>query len=421
MRRELRFDVVVIGAGVAGLVAAARLAQGGARVCVVAKGVGCTHLAPGTIDVLGYLEGRRVDEPLAALARLAPEHPYSLLGADAVATSLRWLSRTVEGGPLPGYRYVGGPERNLLLPTALGALRPSALVPATMAAGDAAGLRSVAIVGSRSLRDFHASLCAANLREAGVEARAVEIELETDRADASTLGIARGFDDAAWRSRFCARLSPLLGDSDQVGLPAMLGLRDPQGAHADVERRLGRRVFEIPTLPPSVPGMRLYEILASALRAAGGRLVLGGEVVAARRDGDGRVLAVATGAAGHPRWWAAPGFVLASGGFGSGAIALDSRGAVSERVLGLALSGVPEDGQPPRFAGGYFDEQPLARAGVAVDAQLRAVGAENVVVAGASLPGAVPWREGCGEGVALASGWRAAEVVAAAAGAGASA
>jgi len=34
--------------------------------------------------------------------------------------------------------------------------------------------------------------------------------------------------------------------------------------------RLGRRVFEIPTLPPSVPGMRLYEILRSALRAAGG-------------------------------------------------------------------------------------------------------------------------------------------------------
>ena len=60
-----------------------------------------------------------------------------------------------------------------------------------------------------------------------------------------------------------------------MGLPAMLGLRDPHEVLADVEHRLGRRVFEIPTLPPSVPGMRLYEILRSALRAAGGRLVLG--------------------------------------------------------------------------------------------------------------------------------------------------
>ncbi|TML98506.1 MAG: FAD-binding protein, partial [Actinobacteria bacterium] len=54
MRGELHFDVVVIGVGTAGLTAGTRLAEGGARVCVVAKGVGSTHLAPGTIDVLGY-------------------------------------------------------------------------------------------------------------------------------------------------------------------------------------------------------------------------------------------------------------------------------------------------------------------------------------------------------------------------------
>ena len=60
--------------------------------------------------------------------------------------------------------------------------------------------------------------------------------------------------------------------------------------------------------------------------------------------------------------------------------------------------------------GEYLAEQPMARVGVAVDGALRAEGAENVLVAGASLPGAVPWREGSGEGIALASGYRAAEV-----------
>ena len=47
MRGELHYDAIVIGAGTAGLVAGARLAEGGARVCVLAKGVGSTHLAPG--------------------------------------------------------------------------------------------------------------------------------------------------------------------------------------------------------------------------------------------------------------------------------------------------------------------------------------------------------------------------------------
>jgi len=59
----------------------------------------------------------------------------------------------------------------------------------------------------------------------------------------------------------------------------------------------------------------------------------------------------------------------------------------------------------------------MARVGVAVDSSLVAEGADNVVVAGAALPGAVPWREGSGEGIALASGSYAARLVLARSGA----
>jgi glycerol-3-phosphate dehydrogenase subunit B len=411
VRGELHYDAVVIGAGTAGLVAGARLAEGGARVCVLAKGVGSTHLAPATIDVLGYAPDRvaAAGPALEQFAASRPDHPYALLGVDAVAEAVRWFRSTVESGPLPGYRYVGDLERNLLLPTAVGALRPSALVPETMAAGDAVAGERVCIVGTRSLRDFHAALCAANLRRAGIDARSVDVEIELDRADANTLGLARRFDDPAWRAGFAARLALKLQAHESVGFPAMLGLRDPHGAWSDVQHRLGRAVFEIPTLPPSVPGMRLFEILRATLRRAGGRLVLGAEVVSCERDGS-RMVSVATASAGHDAHYAAPWFVLASGGFGSGAIELDSRWDTHERVLGLRLRGLPEPGGP-RFVADYLAEQPMARVGVAVDAELRAEGAENVVVAGAALPGAIPWREGSGEGIALASGSHAARLV----------
>jgi glycerol-3-phosphate dehydrogenase subunit B len=378
---------------------------------VVAKGVGCTHLAPGTIDVLGYAPDR-VPEPRSALGRLIasrPDHPYALIGADAVAPALEWFQDRVSEGPLPGYRYVGSLARNQLLPTAIGALRPSALVPETMAGGDAGELSRVCIVGTRALRDFHPSLCAANLAQAGIRSRAVSLELSLERADMSALGLARRFDDSAWRARFCAELSLTLGGEEHVGLPAMLGIRDPHGAWSDMEHRLGRRVFEIPTLPPSVPGMRLFEVLRGALRRAGGRLVLGPEVVAADRDG-ARLTAVRALAAGRDTRYVARWFILASGGFASGGIELDSSWVTRERVLGLALRGVPAIGEA-RFSGTYLEEQPIARVGVAVDPQLRAEGMENVLVAGAALPGAVPWREGSGEGIALASGYRVAQTV----------
>jgi glycerol-3-phosphate dehydrogenase subunit B len=160
--------------------------------------------------------------------------------------------------------------------------------------------------------------------------------------------------------------------------------------HADLERRLERRVFEIPTLPPSVPGMRLFEILRSALRSAGGRFVFGAEVVDAQRDSGDRIVAVTAASAGHDTVYGAAAFVLASGGTASGAIEVDSRRSARERVLGLPLMGLA----------------------VAVDEQQRSIAAPNVLVAGSSLPADSASQIGCSESTAITTGYRAAEALA---------
>jgi glycerol-3-phosphate dehydrogenase subunit B len=411
MRPTLHYDAVVVGAGVAGLTAAARLAESGARVCVLARGVGSTHLAAGTVDVLGY-DPDRVDSPAEALPAFVaerPDHPYALVGVEAIGAALDWFAERIERGPQPGYRYLGSLERNHLLPTAVGAARPSALVPETMAAGDLRTAEPVCAVGLRPLRDFHASLCAANVARSGVEARAVEVPFDADRPDENTLGLARRFEDPAVRRAFADRLTSQLRDGERVALPAVLGARDPHGVWSDLGSRLGRPVFEIPTPPPSVPGMRVYDALRAAVRAAGGRIVMGAEVVGAEREGD-RVIALHAHTAGRDTTYAARWVVLATGGFASGALALGSDWVVHESVFGLPVRGVPGPGEP-RFRADYFGDQPMGRAGIAVDGAQRAEGLENVLVAGAALPGAEPWREGSGEGISLASGYRAADIV----------
>ncbi len=405
---------VVVGAGTAGLVAGVRLAEAGRRVAVLAKGVGATRLAPGTIDVLGYSEESEVVErPQAAiddLRRTRPTHPYSLLPAGAIAESLEWLARTA-----PGLAYTGSVERNVLLPTAVGAVRPTAFAPASIAAGDVARGGRVLIVGLAGLKDFYPRLAAANLEHTAPQLAAVEaVQLIIplgDDADPGPLGFARRFEQPPFRDAVVRALEPWLAPGTRVGFPAVLGLGGAPAIRAELEQRLDAEVFEIPTLPPSAPGLRLFEELRGALRQAGGRLLVGGPVVGADTD-DGRVLRVYVQAAGRRVAYTAENVLLATGGFTAGGLELTSDGEVRETILGLPVSGAPAG--RPQFAPGYLDPQPLARAGIAADESLRPVDGDgaplydNVRIAGALLAGAEPWREGSGEGISVATGYAAA-------------
>jgi glycerol-3-phosphate dehydrogenase subunit B len=414
-------DVIVVGTGLAGLTAAVRLAEGGARVLVLAKGVGATHLSAGTIDVLGYTPERveRPGEALGALIESRPEHPYALVGADGVAAAVDWFKERMAAGPLAPYAYTGGLEENLLLPTAVGVARPSAVVPETMARGDLSRDTPICVVGFRVMKDFHPELAADNLRRAGVEARAIELDLVPEgRVDVNALGFARAFEDPSFRGEVTGQVVRQLRVDERAAFPAVLGHADPHGVWSELEQRLGRTVFEIPTLPPSVPGMRVHKTLHEALRSAGGRVILNTVVTGAEREGGrGGGLRVQVGLREESR--GADWVILATGGFASRGLELDSHWNARETALGLPVSGVPEPGEE-RFRPGYFDDHPIARAGVAVDHEMRPVDAhgerlyENVLVAGATLAGAEPWREKSGDGLSLSTGYRAAELVLAA-------
>jgi glycerol-3-phosphate dehydrogenase subunit B len=411
------YDTIVIGAGVAGLTAALRLADEGKRVLVTAKGVGSTHLSPATIDVLGFDPGpvARPAGALPAFAAANPGHPYARLQLELVAASVEWLKER-----LPSLGYEGGVEENFLLPTAVGAVKPSALVPETMAAGDLRAGGDWAFVGL-GLKDFYPAYLAENLAQARLDgqtlsARAVDVSLPlAGKPDRSSVGIARLLERPSVRDALVRELTGKLGRGERVGFPAVLGLARAGEVWRELEARLARPVFEVATLPPSLSGIRLYNAMSTALREAGGRMHVGEPVVGAETSG-GRVQAVISEPTARATTYRADSFVLATGGFASGGLQVDSYGEVTESVFGLPLVDTPPpDG--PRFLPEYFAEHPLNRVGVAVDDRLRPISAdgrpvfENLHAIGATVAGAHPWREASGNGLSLATGYAAAAAI----------
>ena len=81
----MKFDTVIIGGGLSGLICGIRLQKAGKKCAIVSAGQSAMHFSSGSFDLLGRLpDGTDVDKPLEALKSLPEDHPYSILGEEKV-------------------------------------------------------------------------------------------------------------------------------------------------------------------------------------------------------------------------------------------------------------------------------------------------------------------------------------------------
>ena len=402
----MHYDLIIIGMGLSGLMAAKTAMEAGQKVLLVGKGMGSLCLFSNTIDVLGNLPNNiKMKDGLFQWIVDHPKHPYSKIGLEKIEEA---LSSFLSLFP-PPYCFQTIDHRNCLLPTGAGTLRLTYLIPSTMVEGTSVDEGNMLIIGFEGFKDFYAHYVADQLK-----CRGINLQLpDPSSQEFTATALARLMGKNPFRENIGWEIKKQLQGETRIGLPALLGVHNPTQVKEDLEEIIGAKVFEIPLLPPSIPGMRIFNRFKEWLIQKGVSFLLGYSVSKANLKGkkcEGIEVF-------HPpvtTSYSADRYILATGRFIGGGLKADHE-KIIEPIFNLPLS--QPTSQEDWFRNSFFSDlpHPIYQAGILTDASFQSVDErgtltlENVWVAGSILAHHHCIDEKSREGVEIATGYMAAK------------
>ena len=369
----MNFDTVIIGGGMAGLVAGISLQKAGRRTAIISTGQNALHFFSGSFESLQEAPGQMQD----------------LFSEAGIRLHYR-----------PGVR-----------PMPLGTFSEAflSLEDVSLFADPKIG-RKVLIVNFIGYHDFFSSFLAEGLEKQGMECRIrflnmPELErLKLSPSEMRSVQIARIM-DRNWE-KVVQEIRVLLRDEDTVVLPQVFGLHDASIPDR-IRQGVPAQVVFAGTLPPSVPGIRTQMLLRRRYEVLGGVYLMGDEVVSAHIH-EGVVHSVVTRNLGA-HYVEGSHFILATGSYFSKGLKSNPF-QVYEPIFGLDVE-FAED-RNTWYNSSFAADQPYMQYGVRTDALLHALcGGEalkNLWVAGSILGGTHP-ELGSAAGLAVRSALAVAE------------
>jgi glycerol-3-phosphate dehydrogenase subunit B len=339
--KTIECDVCVIGSGLAGMAAALFAAGRGLRVAQTGH-TGEIIFASGLLDLLAVcpLSTKRLwRNPWAAIARLTgdiPEHPYARLKKDDIKAAFDEILTLLKGFGLPYQRRI---DRNSDVLTAMGTAKRTYAVPHTMWNGVKALEKkaSCLVVDIRGLKGFSARQIATCQQPDWPDLRFGRISFpDMDHlSEVYTERMANALLLSENREKLASAVRPLVKQSTFVGLPAILGLHQTVEIRSHLEALIGVPIFEIPTMPPSVPGLRLKEAFERGLRLKDVQYFSLTQAIEVRPTADGQ-FQTQIGQNTIEHTVHSRGIILASGRFIGGGLHAD-RTHIRESIFNLPL------------------------------------------------------------------------------------
>ena len=415
----MKFDTIIIGGGLSGLISGIYLSQRGQRCVIISSGQSALHFSSGSFDLLNNLpDGTSVQKPLDAISELvkqAPTHPYAKLGE----TKFKELAQQAEEFfKNAGISTQGNHEENHYRVTPMGTLKPTWLTLKNLLISEnekCLPIQHPGIFNITGFLDFYTRFIADEFLKMGAKCSIHSINfpalenLRKNPTEMRSVNIARVFDKQENIKELARILKAESGDCDSIILPAITGL-NREDVVDYLRKEINKPIYLLPTLPPSVPGIHTQQKLRSVFQQNGGVFMLGDNVLCADIKGN-RISQIYSFNHGDIPF-VGQNFILATGSyFSQGLIASTEK--IYEPIFDLDVTFTPNRTQ--WYNSDVFDTQPYQSFGIKTDSTFRCTREgklfENLYAAGAILEGFNPLKEGCGAGVSILSAMYIAEQI----------
>lgn len=414
----MNFDVVIIGGGLSGLTCGIALQEQGKKCVIINNGQAAIDFSSGSMDLLGQLpSGRKIlslEQNYTALYQQLPQHPYCLIGKEKTLAKAQQFEQLAAFLNLD---LVGSHLQNHLRITPLGGLRSTWLSPnsvPTVQGNEPFAYQKIAVLGIEGYHDFQPQLLADNLKQTPPFAHCElstaylhipELDQLRDNArEFRSVNIAQLLEHKLAFADLVKEIQQASQGAEAIFLPACFGLDDQSFFNA-LKQAVGLAIFELPTLPPSLLGIRQHKQLRARFEQLGGLMLNGDKALKAKFD-NGKVSHIYTQLHQQDPI-VAEHFVLATGSYFSNGLVAEFE-QIFEPIFHSDIIGCKTFDKTDRLswtANRFSAPQPYQSAGVAINSrcQVQKEGefVPNLYAIGNVLGGFNSLELGCGSGVAV--------------------
>lgn len=398
----MQFDVVVIGSGLSGVIAALRAISLGKKTALVRKAWGSTALSSGAFEIANDLDSYDIAQNFSKIKERNPYHPYHFLSLETLSQAVELLKKWL---PI---KIQGSYEMNHLFLTEQGGWKRGAFALETQ------------------FLDFKTAFHRKTLALGLPSHVKIENVVVQPWPSSSFLGgvnflpavTAKRLDRVDEVRKLGSHIKTKY-QSSQYGLlliPPVLGIDLFSDMKREFESLVGVLVYEMLASKNSVPGLRFQKALDAAVKKSAVTFIEG-EVCGFEQERK-KILAIKVKTESQKIEVQGKVFTLATGKFFSGGIFRNSF-SFKETVFDLPLFYQDKkiNDQSTRYLlkERYINSQPVFQCGVKTNSNLIPLDEfdepvyENLRACGTVLRGFDPYRDGTRFGVQVLSGYKAVE------------